>query len=274
MKTHFLSKFTCALMCAALCSTAYAKRTSIKDAATPIATFDDKKVYGVEATYTPYKIDAPTNYQENEASWWLEGSVFVGFSHDDLSENALNKDAYGLKLVNIQGADFMVSTDTFMKQVTLNFRVSYFSGDDYDHEFQGPDLSRTADVEIEGWKFMPGFRYRETLIGNLDFFAGFNVGLASVDLTQKITESSGDGANYSGDQLVLAYNAEIGLTYRLSKHFSVFTSYNFFGMPSVPSLYNDKNQTYTTNQGNTYDRKIKSDNLLYHMVRVGVNYHF
>ncbi len=270
MKTQFLSKLTCALMCAAICSTAYAsKRVSIKDTAAPIATFDDKKVYGVEATYTPYKIDAPNNYQENERSWWIEGSVFEGYSHDNLNETS-----YGLKLVRIQGADFMVSTDTFMKQVTLNFRVSYFSGDDHDREFEGGTLARESYVDIEGWKFMPGFRYRETLIGDLDFFAGFNVGLAAVDLTQKINETRASGANYAGDQLVVAYNAEIGLTYRLSRHFSIFTSYNFFGMPSVPSLYNDQGATYTSNQGNTYERKIKSDNLLYHMIRVGVNYHF
>ncbi len=268
MKTNFLTKITCALMCAALCSTASAK-VSVKEASTPIATFDNKKVYGVEETYTPYKIDAPTHYKQGESSWWVEASVFAGFSHDDLNDTA-----YGLKLVNIQGADLMVSADTFMKHVTVNFRVSYFSGDDTDRETFGPDLYRSSQVDIEGWKFMPGFRYTETLYKDLDFFAGFNVGLATVDLTQNISEFGRNIVNYSGDKLVLAYNAEIGLSYQLNRHFSIFTSYNFFGMPSVPSLYSDQGQSIPSDFGGTYEQKIKSDNLLYHMIRVGVNYHF
>ncbi len=281
MKTSFFSTLTSGILAVALCSAVSAK-VSIKEGSTPIAGFGDNDVYGggvtyvttqdTDDTYTPFKVEGSNKYNKGvalERDWFVEASGFVGWSHDKT-----NEDVFGLGATTIYGGDFLVGTETFIKQVSLNFRVSYFSGDD---TVLGQDatgtMTRSSEQEIEGWKFMPGFRFTENIAGKLDFFAGFNVGLASVEMTQEITEP-GFGINYTGDKLQLAYNAEVGISYRLTDNFSVFTSYNFFGMPGVPTLSSDLGQPLPSDFGGEYPVDVESDNLLFHMIRLGANYRF
>ncbi len=188
--------------------------------------------------------------------WWVEVGVTGGVSND-----VPFLDHYGLDAAPVFGADVTIGRNLGNSKFSLNLRASYFAGDS-----SSSDAVRSADYELSGFMLMPGVRYRERIADDLYFFAGFNIGMASFDITQNITHS-GTAINYNGDQIVFGSSIDIGVDYRINERMNIFANYYFFGVPNSPAMKQSTNVS-------VYPSSFKPDNIFMHTLRCGVRYSF
>ncbi len=188
--------------------------------------------------------------------WWVEVGVSGGVSND-----VPFLDHYGLDSAPVFGADVTIGRDIGSSKFSLNLRANYFAGDS-----SSSDEVRSADYDLSGFMLMPGVRYRERIADNLYFFAGFNIGMASFDITQNINHG-GTVINYSGDQIVFGSSIDVGVDYRINERMKIFANYYFFGVPNAPAMKQSTNVS-------TYTSSFKPDNMFMHTLRCGVRYSF
>ncbi len=205
-------------------------------------------------------------------NWWVEASGFYGISHDPAHETAI-----GLGKINIGGTDLTIGRNLSRENFSLNLRINYMGGSK--HQFDRlTDITPSASIpytansntELSAYAIMPGLRFSEFITPDLRFCFGFNIGYTNVSLDEAINDSRlGHQVRYDGDRSSFVYSAEFSLQYAITDTLFVFAGYQFYGVPNGPKI-----DRTTSAGGANYADSVEVDNLLYHVIRVGVILHF
>lgn len=176
--------------------------------------------------------------------WAIEiGAVGNLANRDFIREGSSQK-------VDTYGAD-ITALYHMAEHHALTLRLSYIYGSEtFRFTDEAPEENYSAKATVQTFSIMPGYRYTHPLTDRLSAFAGANIGLAHERVTAK-DEFGKDGANDWG----FAYAAELGLSYRICPHTSLYAAVQYSGNTVDHWDWNTQKQNYTG-------------------LRMGVNYRF
>ncbi len=201
----------------------------------------------VTTTSTTYTVVEPAN------PYSIELGVGYNFAARDVlridgGDDSPEVDTLGVDLTGVY---------TVNENSSFNLRFGFATGSDDTHY----DDDMTLDARVNNFFLMPGYRYTHRLGEYVSGFIGVNAGVINESLKLKLTDDSGQFRAH-GSEFGFAYSAEVGLRYRISRHFDVFLAYQFFGSTAEPGL-------------NQIDRSaVHGREQLYHSVRAGMTYDF
>lgn len=186
-------------------------------------------------------------------------SIELGVSYNFAARDMAKVDGVGPK-VDTMGVD-LTGVYTVNDRSSWNLRFGFATGSDDNSRDRDEFYIGTtkADVRVNNFYLMPGYRYTHPLGEYVSGFIGANIGVINESIKTKFTTDD-ITRRYHGSEFGFAYSAEVGLRYEISRHFDVFLAYQFFGSTAEPGL------------DSVEDSSTRAQ--LYHCVRAGVSFDF
>ncbi len=212
-------------------------------------------LFALAAVVTAAPLMAGTTYTVVEPANPYSIELGVGYNFaardvlriDDVSDSP-KVDTLGVDLTGVY---------TVNENSSFNLRFGFATGSDDTHY---DDIAK-LDARVNNFFLMPGYRYTHRMGEYVSGFIGVNVGVINESLKLKLNDDLGTYRAH-GSEFGFAYSAEVGLRYRISRHFDVFLAYQFFGSTAEPGL-------------NDIDRAaVHGREQLYHSVRAGMSFDF
>ena len=184
-------------------------------------------------------------------------SIELGVGYNFAARDVLRIDGVNdSPKVDTLGVD-LTGVYTVNENSSFNLRFGFATGSD---DTQYDDIAN-LDARVNNFFLMPGYRYTHRMGEYVSGFIGVNVGVINESLKLKLNDDLGTYRAH-GSEFGFAYSAEVGLRYRISRHFDVFLAYQFFGSTAEPGL-------------NDIDRSaVHGREQLYHSVRAGLSFDF
>lgn len=180
-------------------------------------------------------------------------SIELGVGYNFAARDIVKSDAGSVR-VDTLGVD-LTGVYAVNDNSSFNLRFGFATGSD-DKNYA--DLFK-ADVRINDFYLMPGYRYTHRLGEYVSGFIGINAGVINESIKLKLSNDLGK-EHLHGSEYGFAYSAEAGLRYMISRHFDVFLAYQFFGSTAEPGLNGVANSSTRAQ--------------IYHSVRGGVSFDF
>ena len=179
-------------------------------------------------------------------------SLELGVGYNFAARDIVKADGYNAPRVDTLGVD-LTGVYAVNEHSSFNLRFGFATGSDDASQIGGYKM----DVRVNDFFLMPGYRYTHPMGEYVSGFIGANVGVINESLKLKLEEPDVATYHAHNSEYAFAYSAEVGLRYRISRHFEAFLAYQFFGSTADPSFTGDDNGAHTRKQ-------------LYHGVRLGV----
>lgn len=181
-------------------------------------------------------------------------SIELGVGYNFAARDIVKVDDFSSPRVDTLGVD-ITGVYAVNENSSFNLRFGFATGSDDQHY---ADLLK-ADVRVNNFFLMPGYRYTHRMGEYVSGFIGANIGVINESIKLKLTADN-ITERYHGSEYGFAYSAEVGLRYMISRHFDVFVAYQFFGSTAEPGFDNVSGSSTRAQ--------------LYHSVRGGVSFDF
>ena len=212
------------------------KKTIILAAMLALPTFAGQKVIVNQAPVAPVAAPAVAS------QWSIEGAYVFNWALNKVMKNAETSK----KLKSVMGAD-LTGVYALDDNQAVTLRVGYTWGGkkNSNGNWGGHDKVRQHTFYV-----MPGYRYTCPIATDWSFFAGVNIGLASV--STKLTEYWPDGGKYNSHKAAcgFAYSLEAGVRYACTENLDVFAAWSFNGN-TASCKFSDYGDLKTKAQFNT-----------------------
>ena len=196
---------------------------------------------------TTYTVVEPTNPY----------SIELGVGYNFAARDVLRIDGVNESpKVDTLGVD-ITGVYTVNENSSFNLRFGFATGSDDTHY---EDIAK-LDARVNNFFLMPGYRYTHPMGEYVSGFIGVNAGVINESMKLKLTDEYGS-YHAHGSEFGFAYSAEVGLRYRISRHFDVFLAYQFFGSTAEPGINGQERSS------------IHGREQLYHSVRAGMSFDF
>lgn len=183
-------------------------------------------------------------------------SLELGVSYNFAARDIVNAEGLNTPSIDTMGVD-LTGVYKVNDRSSFNLRFGFATGSDDATQYDGHKM----DVRVNDFILMPGYRYTHPMGEYLDGFIGANVGVINESLKLKLESPDGETYRTHNSEYAFAYSAEVGLRYRISRHFEAFLAYQFFGSTADPGFTDSDDAINTREQ-------------LYHCVRLGMSLNF